>query len=86
METVGVRVLKAQLSRYIGKAKMGETIIVTEHGQEVAELVSISKERHAVKRLAAEHRLRWNGNKPAGCAGITAVGATVAETVLKERR
>ena len=86
METVGVRVLKAQLSQYISKAKAGETIIVTEHGQEVATLVPISKERRTVQRLAAEHRLKWNGEKPVGCRGITAEGATVAETILDERR
>ena len=52
METVGVRALKAQLSRYIGKAKAGETIIVTEHGQEVAELIPISKERRVVQHFS----------------------------------
>lgn len=86
MERVGVRALKAQLSQYISKAKAGETIIVTEHGQEVAELVPISKERRAVQRLAAEHRLKWNGAKPVGCTGITVEGATVADTILDERR
>ena len=64
METVGVRALKAQLSRYIAKAKAGETIIVTEHGQEVAELIPISKERRVIQHLATEHRLKWNGKKP----------------------
>ena len=86
METVGVRVLKAQLSRYIGKAKAGETIIVTEHGQEVAELIPISKERRAVQHLATEHRLKWNGKKPVGCTGGTVEGKTIAETILDERR
>lgn len=86
METVGVRVLKAQLSQYIGKAKAGETIIVTEHGQEVAELTPISKERQAVQRLAAEHRLKWSGKKPVGCTEVTVKGKTVAETILEDRR
>ena len=86
MERVGVRTLKSQLSRYIGKAKMGESTIVTEHGEEVAELIPISKERRAVQHLAKERRLKWSGNKPAGCSGITAAGVTVAETILEERR
>ena len=86
METVGVRALKAQLSRYIGKAKAGETIIVTEHGQEVAELIPISKERRVVQHLATKHRLKWNGKKPAGCTEVTVEGKTIAETVLEERR
>jgi len=86
METVGIRILKSHLSQYIRKAKAGETIIVTEHGQEVAELTPISKERLAVHQLASEQRLRWSGNKPTGCKRIAAKGTEVAETVLEERR
>ncbi len=86
METVGVRELKSRISHYIGKAKLGESIIVTERGREVAELIPISKERHAVQHLAMEQRLKWNGKKPAGSVGNTAAGETVAETILKQRR
>jgi prevent-host-death family protein len=38
METVGVRKLKNRLSEYIRRAKSGESVLVTDRGQVVAEL------------------------------------------------
>jgi len=38
-ETVGVRELRQNLSRYLDRVKAGEPFIVTEHGREVARLV-----------------------------------------------
>lgn len=40
MLQVGVRALKARLSEYIRRAADGETIVVTEHGRPVAQLVA----------------------------------------------
>jgi prevent-host-death family protein len=38
-KTVGVRELRQNLSRYLERVKKGETLMVTEHGHEVARLV-----------------------------------------------
>jgi len=38
-DTVGVRELRQNLSRYLDRVKAGEPLIVTEHGREVARLV-----------------------------------------------
>jgi prevent-host-death family protein len=38
-KTVGVRELRQNLSRYLARVKEGETLTVTERGQEVARLV-----------------------------------------------
>ena len=38
MKTIGVRELKAQLSRVLREVRAGETILVTDRGQVVAEL------------------------------------------------
>jgi prevent-host-death family protein len=38
MQTVGVRELKAKLSHYLGLAKTGVVVLVTEHGKAVAAL------------------------------------------------
>jgi prevent-host-death family protein len=38
-KTVGVRELRQNLSRYLERVKAGETLTVTERGQEVARLV-----------------------------------------------
>lgn len=41
MATVGVRELRQNLSRYLDRVKDGESLIVTEHGREVARLVPL---------------------------------------------
>ncbi len=38
-DTVGVRELRQNLSRYLDRVKAGEPLIVTEHGREVARLI-----------------------------------------------
>ncbi|HYW33113.1 MAG TPA: type II toxin-antitoxin system prevent-host-death family antitoxin [Gemmatimonas sp.] len=38
MKTIGVRELKAQLSRVLREVRAGETVLVTDRGQVVAEL------------------------------------------------
>jgi antitoxin (DNA-binding transcriptional repressor) of toxin-antitoxin stability system len=40
MDTVGIRELKSHLSDYVRRARVGETIRISSHGQVVAELRS----------------------------------------------
>jgi prevent-host-death family protein len=40
--TVGVRELRQNLSKYLGRVKEGEALTVTEHGREVARLVPLA--------------------------------------------
>jgi prevent-host-death family protein len=86
METVGIKTLKAHLSAYIAKARAGHRVIITDRGEEVAELGPLSPTRQAVRTLAECGKLRWNGNKPAGLKGIKVRGSTMSETVIAERR
>jgi len=39
METVGIRALKNRLSKYVRQVEAGDTVIVTDRGRVVAELV-----------------------------------------------
>lgn len=86
METVGIKTLKAQLSQYVAKARAGERIIITDRGEEVAELGPLSCARQAVQALAHHGKLQWNGTKPAGLKGVRVRGNAVAETVIEDRR
>ncbi|MHB0876936.1 MAG: type II toxin-antitoxin system Phd/YefM family antitoxin [Anaerolineae bacterium] len=65
--TVGVRELKTHLSRYIGMAKKGETVIVTERGTPVAQLQPLESHPDDVRqRLLAAVKagvLNWNGRR-----------------------
>lgn len=42
---VGIRELRAGLSRYVARVKDGQEIVVTEHGKPVAKLVPMNGER-----------------------------------------
>lgn len=55
MEAVGVRELRQNLSIYLDRVKEGETLRVTEHGQEVALLTPLpAKTMNVFERLVAE--------------------------------
>lgn len=55
MGTIGVRELRQNLSVYLDRVKDGETLRVTEHGQEVALLTPLpAKTMNVFERLVAE--------------------------------
>jgi prevent-host-death family protein len=54
MNTVGVRELRQNLSRYLVEVKAGESFIVTERGREVARLTPSGPMDSPIARLAAE--------------------------------
>lgn len=54
MDTVGVRELRQNLSRYLGQVKEGESFVVTERGREVARLTPSGPADSPLARLAAE--------------------------------
>ena len=85
METVGIKQLKAHLSRYVQKAHRGERVIITERGKEVAELIPLSSEREGALALASKGKLTWSGGKPAGLGGISVRGKPLSETVIEDR-
>ena len=66
--TVGVRELKANLSRYLARVKEGgESLVITEHGKPVARLQPLEAEEDldaTMKRLQALGIISWNGQKP----------------------
>lgn len=54
MESVGVRELRQNLSRYLVKVKEGESFVVTERGREVARLTPSGPADSPLARLVAE--------------------------------
>jgi prevent-host-death family protein len=53
-DAVGIRELRQNLSRYLERVKLGETLTVTEHGHEVARLVPSSPDVDPYYRELAE--------------------------------
>ena len=89
METVGVRQLKQNLSRYLKKVKQGNGIIVTDRHREVAVILPLSADTiqadvlNAVKNGIAT----WSGGKPSARTDrIVLHGETVSSAILEDRR
>lgn len=82
---VGIRELRAGLSRYVEQVKQGEEIVVTEHGKPVARLVPINGERK-IDRLIREgvviparSRTGWRPER------LIPVEGSVSEIVIEQR-
>ena len=89
MQTVGIRELKANLSRYLSRVKSGEKIIITERKKEVAIIAPFGKETDEEKLVQLIQRgiVHWSGGKPTGGPSrIVSKGKKVSEAVLEGRR
>ena len=83
--SVGIGALKAKLSSYVERVRHGEQIVVTDHGEEVALLVPISRERRVIRSLVESGKAQWSGGKPKGMEGLAVKGKPLSETILEER-
>jgi prevent-host-death family protein len=54
MEFVGIREMRQNLSRYAQRARHGESFLITDRGQEIAQLTPAPGRSSAVDRLVAE--------------------------------
>lgn len=90
METVGIRELKAHLSRHLRRVRSGTRIVVTERGRPIATISPVETPADIAwaDRLVAEGRAHWSGGKPAGSTRPIPVaqGRTVSGAVLEDRR
>lgn len=89
MDTVGIRELKAHLSRHLKRVRSGTRLMVTERGRGIATISPVEAPADAewAHRLVAEGRARWSGGKPVGSPRPARVtGArTVSDAVLEDR-
>jgi prevent-host-death family protein len=59
---VGTRELKNRLSEYLRRVKAGETVIITERGKPVGQILPIQDSLvNRLKKLAEAGVLEWNG-------------------------
>lgn len=54
MERVGIREMRQDLSRYAKRVRGGESFVITDRGEEVAQLVPAPHRTTAVDRLVAD--------------------------------
>jgi prevent-host-death family protein len=93
VETVGIRELKAHLSRHLRRVRDGSRLVVTDRGQQIATIAPVETPDAAAeiawaRRLVAERLASWSGGKPRGAGRRLALSAgnTVASTILDDRR
>jgi prevent-host-death family protein len=89
MDTVGIRELKAHLSRYLKRVRSGARLMVTERGRSIATIspVEAPPDVDWAHRLVAEGRAHWSGGKPVGSrrpARVTGV-RTVSDAAIEDR-
>jgi prevent-host-death family protein len=82
---VGIRELRANLSRYVEEVRTGKEITVTTHGKPVARLIPVQGERK-IDRLIREGVVR-PARKPKGPLPepIKVPGLSLSEIILEQR-
>jgi prevent-host-death family protein len=89
METVGIKTLKNNLSKYLKRVKEGYSIIITQNDRPIAKLIPIQYPHHKeVLTMIEEGIASWGGGKPRGAtAPIYIKGTkTTADRVIEDRR
>lgn len=89
MNSVGVRELRQNLSRYLAQVKEGESFVVTERGREVARLTPSGPADSPIARLVAERGATMpRGDLLARIGGVSRppAGPPYSEEILRELR
>ena len=89
METIGIRDLKAHLSRHLKRVRAGVRLAVTERGRTIATINPVEPPLDVdwAHQLVAEGVAHWNGGKPTGSARPPKLSRkTAASVVLEDRR
>lgn len=88
MTTVGIRELRASLSRYLKRVRRGDIIDVTDHGELVARIIPAAVPDN-VAELLATGRATWSGKRftaPDSPVRLKRGAPTVAEAIAEDRR
>jgi prevent-host-death family protein len=93
MKTVGSRELKNRLGRYLALVREGETIIVTDRGKTVAQIVPPNPDRgdsenleQILKQLEAEGHLRLGTRPFKPFKPIKVKGKPLSQIIIEDRR
>lgn len=90
MITVGIRELKANLSRHLKRVRSGTRLVITERGRAIATIQPIQTRGDVewAHALVAGGQAHWSGGKPEGSKRPVAIkeGSTLSDAVLEDRR
>jgi len=93
LTTIGIRQLKAELSKQLRRVEAGETLQVTDRGRVIAMIQPVDDHDESpvltiIRRMVAEGKVTWSGRKPVGSlrpARLRGTG-TVSDAVIEDRR
>jgi prevent-host-death family protein len=81
---IGIRQLRSNLGQYVSQARLGENVVITDHGIPVARLTPYDMP-NTLEHLVAEGRVTpARSSKPPLSAPIKAAG-TVSDLVAEQR-
>lgn len=86
---VGTRELKNKLSEYIRRVKKGQTIIITERGNVVAQLIPPQQTiEERIRAMVDAGLAEWNGKKlkPHTPKIINKSGKLISDLIMDDRR
>ena len=88
MESVGIRDLKAHLSRHLKRVQSGVRLAVTERGRTIATITPVEKPADVdwAHQLVADGRAKWNGRKPSGAPRPPRSSRKMAGSIVLEDR
>jgi len=88
METVGIRELKAHLSRHLKRVRAGARLLVTERGRSIATINPVEAPAAVewAHQLVAEGRAHWNGGKPTGAKSPPKTTGRTASSIVLDTR
>ena len=91
--TIGIRRLKAELSKQLRRVEAGETIEVTDRGRVIATITPAVKREDSpgvrwARAMVAAGKASWSGSKltPPKRAAQLRGTATVSDAVIEDRR
>lgn len=85
---VGTRELKNKLSEYMRRVKAGETIIVTEHGKTIGQIIPVKTTvDERIQAMIAAGQAEWNGQKlkPYRPKAVNIGNHQLSDLVVEER-
>ncbi len=86
---VGTRELKSKLSEYMRRVKSGQTIVVTEHGKPIGQIVPVKASlEERMQAMVATGLAEWDGQKlkPYKPMAINRGDRQVSDLVVEDRQ
>jgi prevent-host-death family protein len=86
--TIGIRELKAQISKYLRRVKEGQTLVITERGKPIGRIIPAEQTlEERMLRLVEAGIVKWNGKKlePQDPIAVNRGPRQISDLVVEDR-